>query len=455
MARVLVWSGATGTPGSATVWNDAYTNLAAAIAGIGAGGNEFLCAHDHSHDYAGSYTLTFSTDVPDLLMSVERDGAELTTITYLPGAAEDANLSGNGVGVITGSVHRMGVSLGSGTGGGAGLHMHLSSGSGASLHRAEDCATRSRSSGISGRIRVAGDSANNGREFLWRNHTVRFGTTSGSILLFSSGTWEDTETPIDAGGSIPTSLFEVGIVRLGPSITLRGLNLSAYEGALFDLTGTTPIQGKVHNCRLHANTAIITGTFDYQPDRSIEVDNSAVSDVTPRVERYDASGQGRIETVVVRTGTSATIRGVDASWRMAANSSSVFAAPHESRQFAVSVAAADTGSAKTYTFEILSALDETLHSGNFWIEAQVMDTTGHVLGSLVSTRKANPLASDTNYAAGTGTGNWTTTGVTDPVSQKVEVTVTPQVAGFVRFTAYLVRPVADHVVYLDWVPAVS
>ena len=86
------------------------------------------------------------------------------------------------------------------------------------------------------------------------------------------------------------------------------------------------------------------------------------------------------------------------------------------------------GAPITLTFYTLTD-GVTLTDGDFWPEVSYFGSASYPLGSIASSAKANILATATAYD--TTTQAWTTTGLTSPVRQAIELTFTPQHSGLV------------------------
>ena len=79
-----------------------------------------------------------------------------------------------------------------------------------------------------------------------------------------------------------------------------------------------------------------------------------------------------------------------------------------------------------------------------WIEAQYLSASGTPLGAISSNAKATVLTTAADQASSSET--WTTTGLTTPVKQALQVTFTPQMKGFVHLKCVLAK--ASKTVYV-------
>lgn len=80
----------------------------------------------------------------------------------------------------------------------------------------------------------------------------------------------------------------------------------------------------------------------------------------------------------------------------------------------------------------------TLHDDDAWLEVQYLDDAGYPLGALVSDERPSQLAAAADQDA--STANWTTTGITTPVKQKLSVTFAPREKGYIQARVRVARP---------------
>jgi len=89
--------------------------------------------------------------------------------------------------------------------------------------------------------------------------------------------------------------------------------------------------------------------------------------------------------------------------------------------------------------------DVTLTDGDFWIEANYLGNASYPLGSIESSAKADILATAANLS--TSSEDWTTTDLSSPTKQYVDLTFTPQKSGPIEIVACLAK--ASTTVYVD------
>lgn len=101
---------------------------------------------------------------------------------------------------------------------------------------------------------------------------------------------------------------------------------------------------------------------------------------------------------------------------------------------------ATVGSPLTATVEFLHDSVTALHNADIALVVDYFSDSGSLLGSYASNEITNQLsgASTTNHAASSET--WTTTGLTNPNKQKLEVAFTPEQPGYVMAYVLLMKP---------------
>lgn len=181
----------------------------------------------------------------------------------------------------------------------------------------------------------------------------------------------------------------------------------------------------IKNCRLKTGGSLTTGTWK-KNGTEVVADNCDDGATNYSFRRESYVGTVIDETTIKRTaGASNGTTGL--SWHMADNGLAEFSNPLVSPPIALWVGV--TGS-KTFTLEILHDSLTNLQNDQVWLEVEYLGSASYPLGSFVKSRKVT-LGTAAPLAAGTGTGNWTTTGLTNPNSQKLTSTVTIGMVGVV------------------------
>ena len=252
------------------------------------------------------------------------------------------------------------------------------------------------------------------------------------------------------GGSISgVASYTTGLIQgagLGRTLVavLSGVDFSGV-GTGSHLCGTvaaSPVDVTFRNCKLPAGW---TGSlFASSPVAGMrcEMHNCDSGDTNYRLWTQDLAGTVKSETTIVRTG-GANDGTTGLSWQMVSAANAEYplidlASPE------IVIWNEITGSAKTITIEVITD-NVTLTDEECWLEVQYLGTSGFPLGVFLTDAKSDVLATAANQT--TSSATWTTTGLTTPVKQKLEVTFTPQEKGFVHAKVMLAK--ASTTVYVD------
>lgn len=158
----------------------------------------------------------------------------------------------------------------------------------------------------------------------------------------------------------------------------------------------------------------------------------------------DYAGSIKIETALVKTG-GASNGAVPFSLKMAASPNASYpTVPLESCELPA-IWNAVTGSPVTVTVDVLHDSATNLTDSDIWLEVQYLGTSGFPLSSFINDAKADVLATAADQTASSAT--WTTTGMSNPNTQKLAVTFTPQEAGYLQAKVILAK--ASTTVYVD------
>lgn len=439
MAVRYVWSGATGT-GDGSSWANAHTNLTAAITASTAG-DTFYVAHDHNETGAANTTVTLQfkgssgNQVPvvtDKIYCVNRAGS-------VPPVAADlttgAMVSSNGTGRLNvyGSFYAYGIkwTCGSGATGGAFFEVCVSGdtqihekctfvwgstagtlgrfGSGRSILRLINC---------NGTFNGTGDCFSlQGQEVIIDGPSnTPFITSFPSgygVAVFGGGSTDDIRKPIIRNcdlSNVPSGGFvALGNTNSGPGLfsfincKLPGVG----GGSLYGYTGGTSL--------IISARARFLGC------------NSASGTVT-RNEIWWFQCALTTETTIVRTG-GASDGLSNYSWKLTPQNSSN-SRDEAFETFEGVLWNAAVGSPKTLTIHLVTD-NITLNNDECWLEVDYLGTSGTPLATRISSEPANRLTAAS--AIPTDTAAWTTTGLTTPVKQQLQLTFTPQLAGPIRW----------------------
>lgn len=271
---------------------------------------------------------------------------------------------------------------------------------------------------------------------------VSLNSTTGRINIAGQVTWRGGEYIPQSND--PTVLFTLTQRAYGPSV-IEGVDFSALQaGVNITDTVTGMCQLLLRNCKLPSGwSGVLFANAITSAGLRIEMHNCDAGDTNYRLWVQDYSGSIKSETTLVRTG-GATDGTTEYSFSMATTANT-----HETHACLISPEISiwndDVGSSKTVTVEILHDSATPLTDAEIWLEVQYLGTSGFPLSSFISDARANILTSAVDQT--TSSETWTTTGMSNPNTQKLSVTFTPQEKGYLQAKVYLAKP--SKTVYID------
>lgn len=428
--NTAVWTEVTGN--SSYGWSAAAARLTLfANLGWAAAGDTIYVANDYaetrtfiSNNWPGTSASPNRVLCVDPAGSVPPVSADLST-----GATATGTASSNS---ITGSVYTYGVSYITTAA------FNTSIGGGDNRMTFERCAFRQTNASAQDLI-VGSSSTDQSNVTTLKNTTVEFGHSgSGIRMVGGKFEWLNTASAV-VSGTLPTNLF-LGTTTNGiSSIVLDGVDLSALGSGKTIIaanggTNTTSIR----NCKL-GGSVTVAATPALPPNRvTLEISDSGATGY--RQEIYDYAGTLTTETTIVETGGASD--GVQAiSWKVVTTANAKQSQPFATFQIAQWNTA--TGSAKTATIEIVND-GTTLKNTEVWVEVEYLGSSSYPLASVVSSG-ADVLSAGSNIS--TSNITWTTTGLSSPTKQYLQVSFTPQMVGYVRATVYVGK--ASQTLYID------
>lgn len=270
-----------------------------------------------------------------------------------------------------------------------------------------------------------------------KNCTINFAATSSTI---NAGGLSIEGGGIKAGSATPTgSLFAAATDLV---ITIKGFDFSNLSSSFNFFSNNGASEFKLINCKLPASWSGSLNTGLTRQNARYEMMNCDSADTNYRLRVQLYGGTITSETTVVRT--SGASDGTTAlSWKFVANSDAAYFSG-EMRSPEIVQWNDTTGSSKTATIEIITD-NVTLNDGEIWVELQYLGTSGFPISTYISDSKATILTTAANQASSSVA--WTTTGLTTPLKQKLEVTFTPQEKGFLHAVVCFAK--ASTTVYVD------
>lgn len=272
------------------------------------------------------------------------------------------------------------------------------------------------------------------------NCEVQIGASGATAVQIQSGifTW--------LGGSItgtaPTNILGIpnGNARKayisGVDFSLGGTNLIGI--------GTSPGQDAddvtVVDCRLHASTSLFTSLRPTNPDTWFRIINCSSGSENYKFAARTYYGDIDHETTLVRTG-GASDGATPLSWKLVTTSVAKRTQPLYSPWMFLWNEAT---SSKTLTVEILHDSATALKDNEVWVEVLYLGSSGQPQATLIRD-VSNVLAAGADQTSSSVT--WTTTGMSNPNKQKLEVTFTPQMKGLFRVRVALAK--LSKTIYVD------
>lgn len=267
-----------------------------------------------------------------------------------------------------------------------------------------------------------------------------FPTNYGSLL------WEGGSV-ISTGGVGVTKLFDGtsstyhrhAVIK---NVDLSGVGNGAVATSLVDVADGVFENITFERCKLPTDAGFTLTVGAWQgPSGRVRLHHCSSDNKT--YDFYEESYEGSVqdETTIVRTG-GATDGTTPQSWKMVSSANTVdrinaLCSPP------ITTWTSSTTS-KVFTLEIVYDSLTNLQNDEVWaeLEAPADNTSG--LGQFVTSRAA-PLATPADLSASTAT--WTTTGLTNPNTDKLQVTATPGKAGPVTMRACVAK--ASTTIYAD------
>jgi len=240
-------------------------------------------------------------------------------------------------------------------------------------------------------------------------------------------------------GSVPTTLFGAGGSQLPTYFIMEGFDASIMGSGKNLCAGFAPaVNAQLLNWKLGTSVGVMSSAPTAMHNARIDLISSDSTTNASRCERYTYEGTLTTETTIVATG-GATDGTTPYSWKVVTNANPEpyfgYFETFELAELNV-ISGSFSNSSMTATVEIVND-GTTLQNIEIWLEAQYINGASVPLCILASSGPADILAAGSNIA--TSTAAWTTTGITTPVTQKMQVTFTPAMNGIIRFVVKVAK----------------
>lgn len=416
-------------------WANAKATLAGAASAASAGDTIYVSqAHAETQASAMTVLLPGTEASPNIVLCVD-DGAEPPTAlatTATISTTGNSNLLLRGYGYFYGLQFQCGSSTN-----GPLIYCVTST---TAVQRYESCKFYIVGTGTGGRI-VLGNVAT--AFVFFENCTFQFSNTSQAFYSMATAHIRGGAT---AGSAITVLMYNSSS---GHNTTFSGVDLSSCASSL-DICSAGEYRRLVilRDCKLPASWNGVVQATPWSHNH-VALHNCDSGDTQYRLARNNAFGALTTETTLVRTG-GASDGTTPISWKVVttANADDLTGIFYSDEIHAWNDS---TGSSKTVTVEILHDSATNLTDAEVWLEVMSLNTSGYPLGTWTSDRKADYLASAADQTDSSET--WTTTGMSNPNTQKLSVSFTPQEKGVIVARVCVAK--ASKTLYVDPVLTVS
>jgi hypothetical protein len=425
-----------------TTWALAKATMAG-IDAIDAAPNTIYVAQTHSETTAAAVSYSFAGTVasPTKIIGGNKAAQPPTALSTAPIIATTGNTSS--ITVNAASAYIYGLTLDAGQSGTGTASVNLCATAG-NMVTYENCTFKLSSTGGSSRIAVT----SGGSPSLL--------TAKGCSFSFSSTSQSFSQQPttkvVIQGGSVlsassPTTLYIPGN---GTKTYIDALDLSNCSSSM-NITSSTVGSAlfQMRNCKLPASW---TGSLNASTPGAgsvYEMFNCDSADTHYHYRRATQFGTMQDETTIVQSGGQSD-GSTTLSYKMVSNANAKWQCPLESMEWTHYIPAAQVGSSRTLTIELVHDSVTALKDNEIWLEAMYLGTSGVPLGT-VGSEGVDVLASGASQSSSSAT--WTTTGLTNPNTQKLVFTFTPQEEGYIHYRVMLGK--ASYTVYVDMKPTVA
>lgn len=426
-----------GTVGSFSAWGAPHKRIPnASASGWGAAGHTFYISNNHAETQASIWNNAFvqnNKTAPCKYICVSDTAAPPTAVATTAtvtttGTSNNIVLNSTSGGGVAAYFYMYGVTFIVASGGTTGS---ITNGLGGAVF--ESCGFQCANSST-GSIQLGFNTVGDKYD-IRRNCTFTFSAAS-QTLNPEAGRVEIIGGSIAATGTSPTTAIG-GSSSVPNNLIIRDCDLSGVTGNLVDIGSGVPGEVVLAYCKLYSGVTLTTGTVPGAGGRALRIHNcdSAATNYRMYNVSYWGTSQQSTSTYNNAGATDGTTR---ISWQIDTNANPVFGQPFVTEQIFQWVDT--TGSSLTATVEIAGST--TLYNDEIWLEIEYMGSSTSPLGSYVSSRKADILAS--NAAVTSSSASWTGS---PAVTQKLQVSFTPQMKGPIKGRVYVAKRSAT--IYVD------
>lgn len=425
-----------------STWALAKAKIAAAIT-ASASGDQIIVSQVHAETTGAAVTITMpgSITAPFRIAcgndAAEPPTADATTASIKTTGGSDISIKASGD--IFGILFECGDASNF-----ANMNINTGTSPTTNMQRYKDCLFRMSGAHPSAIFSIGSIGTSSITKTTFANSTFKFSSTSQYVGL--GGTVEINGGGIESGGSTPVALFKAGGSGYSTNAVISGFDFSALAATVHLIKTPSNSQGKIvlRDCKLPASWSgnLVQAAYSI-PDNRFEMWNCDSGNTNYKFWIEDWVGTIKQEATVIMTGGASD--GVTGYAMKMASNANASGRGGELVSPEIIQRVDTVGSSKTATLEILHDSTTNLTDDEVWIELSYLGTSGFPVDTVITDRKAGPFATAADQTASSAT--WTTTGLTNPNKQKLQVTFTPQVKGYVRARVFLAK--ASKTVYVD------
>jgi len=261
------------------------------------------------------------------------------------------------------------------------------------------------------------------------NCKVNFNHANSGIQCYAPFNWCGG-TACDTG-TVPTTLFTTP-VNGGAWAKVSCVDLSAFATArnLVDASQASFGDVTFNGCYLGSGVSVVTGASAGQGGVRVFLTNCDSAGTIYRYRKHIYQGDEYHETTIKRTG-GASDGTTGYSRKITTSAGSSIGMPYETEPMLFWLSS--TGS-KTATVHIVND-GTTFTDAEVWGAVRYLGTSGNPLMLRANDRVTSYVGTPANQA--TSTETWTTTGLSSPVKQKLDVSFTTQHVGWAEFRVFV------------------
>lgn len=288
-----------------------------------------------------------------------------------------------------------------------------------------------------------GNQSGGNSDVTFNNTAVKFSNVQQQINLYTGRfTWKNTASALQGSAQDATHPLFTAWPNTFASVELKNLDFSNLTNYLAALSTNSSYSMTVNNVRVGSGCALNYQVSSYAAAPEISGVNFGSTSANYAFKYAGLGVVSSHETTIVRTG-GATDGTTQTSWKTVTDGVPTLVMPATIPK--LMAYNTTTGSSVTATVEFVHDSATALKNNEIWMETEYLGDASYPDGSMATCRVADLLGTAAAQAASSAT--WTTTGMSNPNKQKLAVTFTPQMKGWVTCKIYIAK--ASYTVYID------